>query len=142
MEKRFSTIKNLEDIKRFLFAGKAIITLESSVTGKHFTFKVKQAKKDDVTSPFFVSVLSGEDTYLYIGIINAERNKFNLTKNSKVGSDALSYKAFKYFFELLITGKQNPGLNVFHSGVCGRCGKSLTTPESIERGLGPECSKK
>jgi hypothetical protein len=28
------------------------------------------------------------------------------------------------------------------SGCCGVCNRSLTTPESIEAGIGPECSKK
>jgi len=27
------------------------------------------------------------------------------------------------------------------SGSCGVCGKKLTTPESLERGIGPECAK-
>jgi hypothetical protein len=28
------------------------------------------------------------------------------------------------------------------AGRCFRCGETLTTPESIERGLGPKCFKK
>jgi hypothetical protein len=36
-----------------------------------------------------------------------------------------------------------PGsVDVLHSGRCGRCGRTLTTPDSIERGLGPECAHK
>ena len=27
-----------------------------------------------------------------------------------------------------------------HSGSCGRCGRKLTVPESIDTGLGPECA--
>jgi len=27
-------------------------------------------------------------------------------------------------------------------GICARCGRTLTNPESIARGLGPECAKK
>ena len=34
-----------------------------------------------------------------------------------------------------------PTVKVFHSGKCGKCGKKLTTPESIKSGLGPYCSK-
>jgi hypothetical protein len=30
-------------------------------------------------------------------------------------------------------------LEVWHEGRCGACGRRLTVPESIERGLGPEC---
>jgi len=28
---------------------------------------------------------------------------------------------------------------VFHEGACGRCGRTLTVPESIASGFGPEC---
>jgi hypothetical protein len=28
-----------------------------------------------------------------------------------------------------------------HEGKCGRCGRLLTVPSSIESGIGPECSK-
>ena len=31
---------------------------------------------------------------------------------------------------------------VYHVGKCGKCGKKLTTPESILTGLGPTCSNK
>jgi hypothetical protein len=33
-------------------------------------------------------------------------------------------------------------LEVWHEGRCGRCGRRLTVPESIESGLGPECATK
>lgn len=145
MDKKFKTLTNLEDIKNFVYGGNATITLESGKTNKHFTFKVKAAKKDDKTSPFFVSVLSGTDNYSnfsYVGVIKSDKKEFKLTQKSKVSSDAISYKAFNYFFNQLLKGKINTDLNVYHSGKCGRCGRKLTTPESLERGLGPECSKR
>lgn len=33
-------------------------------------------------------------------------------------------------------------LQVWHEGRCGRCGRKLTVPSSIETGLGPECAGK
>lgn len=30
-------------------------------------------------------------------------------------------------------------MNFYHMGICGRCGRALTTPESITRGIGPVC---
>ncbi len=135
---------NLEDIKNFVFGGNSTITLESGKTQKHFTFKVKAAKKDDKTSPYFVSVLSGADnysSYSYVGVISSDKKEFKLTQKSKVSSDDISYKAFNFFSQLL-KGKINADLNIYHSGKCGRCGRKLTTPESILRGLGPECSKR
>jgi len=119
--------------------------LESAKTGKWFTFRIRKSKKDDENSPFFVSVLSGPDNfanYSYIGVITSDKKTFKLTQKSKVSSDAISYKAFNFFFVQLVNGKIHEDLRVYHSGKCGRCGRKLTTPESINRGLGPECMKK
>lgn len=133
---------NINDIKNFVLAGNATVTLKSGVSGKHFTFKIKKAK-DENKKLFFVSVLTGTDnesSYTYMGVIS--NNTFSLTKKSKIKEDALSYKAFVFFFSNLMKNKVHPDLTVFHSGTCGRCGRKLTTPESITLGLGPECMKR
>ena len=143
MEK--TLLKNIENIKNFIYGGNATVTLESAKSGKHYTFKVKVAKKDDDTAPYFVSVMSGTDnhsSFSYIGIIPSDRKSFKLTQKSKVSKDAISYKAFNYFFSQLIKGDLNPDLNIYHSGTCGRCGRKLTHPKSIITGIGTECSKK
>jgi hypothetical protein len=140
-----SIISDIQDIKNFVFGGNATVTLESAISGKHFTFKVRVAKKDDDTAPYFVSVLNGPDNYTnysYLGIISSDKKTFKLTQKSKIGVDALSFKAFNFFFNQIMNDKLNPDLKVYHSGKCGRCGKKLTTPSSIEKGIGPECLKK
>ena len=136
-------LESVEDIKRFITAGNAIITLESKRTGRWFTYRIKKAKKDkDVdNAPLFVSVLVGSDnenSYTYMGTI-FNGNTFKLTKNSKIGKDALSYKAFTFFFNLLQNNKVHEEMSVYHRGICGRCGKTLTVPESLINGFGPEC---
>lgn len=137
---------SVENVKMFLVGGKAILTLESKKTGRWFTYRIKRAKKDDEKSPFFVSVLTGmnnDSAYTYMGtIFNNDKLSFKLTKNSKIGEDALSYKAFNFFFSLLMENKLHSDLVVYHRGVCGRCGRALTVPESLITGLGPECRKK
>jgi len=135
---------NIDDIKRFITGGKAIMTLESNKTGRWFTYRIKKAKKDEDNSPFFVSVLTGNDNesaYTYMGTIFKNDNKylFKLTKNSKIGEDALSYKGFNFFFNLLMNNKVHEDMTIYHRGVCGRCGRILTVPESLVTGLGPEC---
>ena len=138
-------LENVEDIKRFIIGGKAIMTLESKRTGSWFTYKIKKAKKDDANSPFFVSVLTGvnnESAYTYMGTIfnNDNKLKFILTKNSKIGEDALSYKAFNFFFKLLLENKLHDEIAIYHRGICCVCGRALTTPESLKNGIGPFCS--
>lgn len=143
--KNLTKIVDIENIKNFLFAGNAIITLRSRKTNKHLTFKVKASKKDEADSVFFVSVLSGPDNtsnYSYIGIIGSDKKTFKITQKSKVSSDAVSYQAFSFFLKNIINNKLHADLEVYHSGRCGRCGKLLTDPDSIKRGLGPHCSTK
>jgi hypothetical protein len=36
----------------------------------------------------------------------------------------------------------HPQLIVHHENHCGRCGRTLTVPESVERGIGPDCLAK
>ena len=128
-----------------MIGGKAIMTLESKISGRWFTYRIKKAKKDEEKTPFFVSVLTGvdnESAYTYMGtIFNNDKLSFKLTKNSKIGEDALSYKAFNFFFNYLMNNKLHEDMRVYHRGVCGRCGKTLTIPESLIDGLGPECKR-
>lgn len=145
MDNKYKQIRDIQDIKNFVFGGNSTVTLESAKTGKHFTFKVRKAKKDDDNSLFFVSLLNGPDNYTnysYVGVISSDKQTFKLTQKSKVSTDALSYKAFNFFFVQLVNNKLHDDLRVYHSGKCGRCGRKLTVPSSIEKGLGPECSNK
>ena len=136
-------IYNFQDIYDFTFAGNCTITIESGNTGKWFTFKIKHADKKNPTSPYFVSLLTGPQNttdFKYIGVI-FDRNTFKLSQKSKMSLDSIPFKAFDYFFKHLIKGYIPENLFVYHSGTCGCCGRKLTTPESISRGLGPVCSK-
>lgn len=139
-------LENIEDIKRFIFAGKAILTLESRRTGTWFTYKIRKAK-DNKESPYFVSVLTGKNNefaYTYMGTIFNNNGHFvlRLTKNSKIGENSLSYKAFDFFFNLINKNLLHEEINIYHKGVCCSCGRTLTTPESLKRGIGPFCGGK
>jgi Family of unknown function (DUF6011) len=143
---RFQTIA---DAKAFALAGNAIITLQSLRSGTHFTYKVvspsaeKQEQKGYTPEQvWFVKLLtsgsadSGE--WSYIGMIKPNQGFF-LTRASKMRPESACVKAFRFFFE---STELHSGLVVHHEGHCGRCGRTLTVPESIERGIGPECAAK
>lgn len=133
---KFSSIA---DAKAFALAGNAIITLQSLRTGAHFTYKIRLAKDGDA---HFVSLLSNgsadEGDFRYLGLI--KNGMFRLTRNSKVNEQAASYKAFEWFWNMVRDGIPTE-LVVRHEGKCGRCGRTLTVPESIDQGIGPECIK-
>lgn len=132
----------------FIKAGKAIISVLNEATGAHRTFKVTKPKQGGV---FFVRILSNKDhederhRWLYVGMIT-ERDRFVLTRKSAVDKGSIEFKSFDWLLNAAKRWKSGsaeyPTVKVFHEGKCGRCGRPLTDPASIERGYGPECVKR
>jgi len=142
-----------EEIKNFIFAGKAIFTIQSSRSGIYFTYMMKLPSENkgmtDKAPPkkdlYFVGVLRGpnnESDYSYLGIVVRDGNswKFTQTKKSQIKPDSLSCVAFKYFFDRIVRNHIDPQMKFFHMNLCGKCGRTLTTPESVELGIGPVCA--
>lgn len=134
-----------EQVERFMMSGNATLTVISLRTGTRFTYKVKRPDDFKPERPsWFVSVLNGSDNehdFAYIGLITgAAEPAFRLTKGSKLADSAPSVVAFSYFSRFLfMRDAVSPLLEVWHEGRCGRCGRKLTVPESVEQGFGPEC---
>jgi hypothetical protein len=132
------------EAKAFALAGNAILTLQSLKTGVHYTYKVTASKPEEgKQGVHFVKLLTSgsadEGEFTYLGIIRA--NRFMLTKASKANEDSGCFKAFDFFWNRT-NGVMPPQLVVRHEGRCGRCGRTLTVPESIDLGIGPECAAK
>lgn len=128
----------------FILAGKAIFTLRSTKTGTRYTYKVCKAEaKPGWPDTWFVKYLAGSDNdadYMYLGMIR--NGQFTLTAKSRVREDSLIYKAFAWTFGRMMAGQDTSAVEVWHASRCGRCGRTLTVPESIATGLGPECAAK
>lgn len=126
----------IQDVRAFLLAGRALFTIRSVKTGARFTFKVVRKDSSDM---WHVRVLSGPDNcsdYNYIGFIGRTGNQFFAKKRKGGGySSSPSVKAFSWFLQNV----DSPMVEVWHEGRCGRCGRRLTVPESLETGFGPEC---
>lgn len=129
----------MKDWRLFIKAGHAIFTLENTKTGGRFTYKVTRAKQ--YTDVWYVSVLNGpnnERDYLYIGSIR--RTTFGLTPASRVTGNAKSFRVFEWLNRIANMGTDlPPNVKIWHANRCGRCGRALTVPESVEWGFGPEC---
>lgn len=138
-----SSMLSKNNAKAFALAGNATITLQSGVTGRHYTYKITKHKEND--NLFFVKCLYGPDNtsdYRYIGCYYSDTKVFNPYKEYKEITKAMwprPVRVAAYFFENIDNIPDK--LYVYHEGKCGKCGRKLTTPESIERGLGPECYK-
>ena len=130
----------------FLLAGNAHVTFQSRRTGTRFTYRVRQAPArhyDQRRPPHFVAVLTGSDNengYSYLGCIY-DRTRYAHGRKSYVAKDAPSAVAFAWVWRKLMAGEMHPELGVWHEGRCGKCGRRLTTPESIAIGLGPTCAR-
>lgn len=145
----------------FILAGNAIFTLQNAETGARFTYKVTLAKRGshDRPRPWFVSVLTGsnnEEDYTYLGCIwkvegmNSGLPSYARTSKSPVSEGAPSQKGAAWLVKRIAEHLAAPvvfqnlkaPMSIFHEGRCGRCGRLLTVPESIENGLGPICAEK
>ncbi len=128
------------NLRDFILAGNATFTVRSEKTGNRFTFKVRQPNN---SVPHFVSVLSGTDNendFTFLGAIFNE--KFYQPSAKKVSLSSPSAIAAKWVVSRVIAGQSLAGCEVWHEGKCGRCGRKLTVPESIETGIGPECLRR
>lgn len=140
--------------KEFITAGKAIFTVELPAEFQqdrpHYTYQVRLKKaKGNYPDTFFVSLLTGPDNtsdYSYIGILNSRTGEVRTTAKSKFPPETFPVRLINRIFSRIWEKNteiiESNGFNLHHEGRCGRCGRRLTVPESIETGLGPECAGK
>lgn len=125
----------------FFTGGKAVFTV-SNPTGEHYTYKIL---KPDSASPFFVSLLAGPNNtedFTYIGVFMPQMATLKMTRASEMNENSMPVKVFKWAVQQLFLKKEIPeGYRIQHEGLCCRCGRALTVPESIDDGIGPECKK-
>lgn len=129
--------------KQFALAGNARFTIVSKRTQTRFTFRVRRPSED---KPWFVSVLTGSDNesdYTFLGTIFPD-GTYRKSPKSKITGLAPSAQGFDWFWNRHVLAPDvfdllPANVDVHHEGRCGRCGRALTVPESIESGFGPEC---
>lgn len=128
----------------------------TSPKGGHRTFNVAHWSPDKDTRQ--VSVLAGPDnTRNYQGFGFVKPNGIVIWKRLRgpvafsVNRWSADYSAHEKFahmvWNLLAEGGNaqqylDLGYEVHGEAACFRCGRKLTTPESIERGIGPVCEAK
>ncbi len=143
--------------KTFVLAGDATFTLELPATyaethqlKPHYTFNVNMKEADGkFPDTWFVKLLTGPDNksdYSYVGMVEPFNGNVRLTRASKLTADSLVYKLLLRTLSRVWKDEQSAlaehGFKLHHEGRCGRCGKPLTTPLSVERGIGPDCWEK
>jgi hypothetical protein len=137
-----------ENVIDYILAGKCIITLKSKNTGTRFTYKILAPRdvRPELAEIWFVNVLTGSNNnadYTYMGQIKEENGTLNFWrgKKSPIGSEAPSFIAWNFVWKFFREKKDHPQLEIWHEGQCCRCGRRLTDPDSIERGMGSDCAQ-
>lgn len=125
---------DIDLISTFMYSGRAVFTIQSETTGNYHTYKVFCKKEGE---PYFVSLLINGD-YKYLGYI--KRGEYNTSAKSCRDIDHSAHKMFRFLMGSLRYGKLHSKMSFYHEGRCGRCGRPLTNPESIRRGLGATCA--
>ena len=138
----------------FMLAGCSEFIMKSGKTGHKLRYKLDkklstQMKNSDGSLGgdyiYWLNTAESNGTFVYAGVLFFD----NKTKQFKFGKGArgnLNYndvrvKSILYVLNRLYKGETSVNVEIYHVGKCGRCGKRLTDPESIERGLGPMCAK-
>lgn len=128
----------------FLLAGRAVCTL-TTAQGR-WTYRI--TRKDDGVRPpvYFVSVLTGpnnERDYTYLGVFDPDSGSVRVTAKSAYTPESPVVSCLNLAGQSIWSRGRLPlGFELHHEGRCGRCGRTLTVPESIATGLGPECATK
>lgn len=125
---------------KFFSAGRAVFTVDNG-KGTHYTFRIGRKNEDQ---PLFVGLLTGpdnENSFTYLGIFKPETNEIRLTAKSRYTDETLPVKVVRWAVKAVAANKIPEGYFIQHAGKCCRCGRTLTTPESVNRGWGPECDK-
>lgn len=122
-----------KDALKFILAGNAYFVLINEKTGNRFAYKMV-----DVDKKPGVYYLSVYHDHTYLGAVN-EHGYFPHKPEAKHPFNI----AFEWLYKYLSTDPARIPDTVFiyHMGQCGRCGRTLTTPDSIAQGFGPECIK-
>jgi hypothetical protein len=135
------------DLKQFVLGGKAILTLLNTETGNRRTYSIWRSKNGS----FYVSTRGDAEAikkdhkgWSKVGWIpDTDKPRFVHTRYSEVNKTSMAFRGFEWLWRKIVKGDGLPPMMVvYHEGHCGRCGRSLTDPESIDRGFGPECFKK
>ena len=131
-----------EEIYQYLSGGEGIVTLLSP-TGVHrvYAFNKPRCASKFPKDVLFVYVQVSSGLWIYVGMW-IQHKGFYLTRASNYFADSPIVKGIEYIIKMA-TGKiTRTPMKLFHCGVCSICGRKLTSPKSIARGMGPECRKR
>lgn len=128
---------------RMLAAGEVTATVVSP-TGEHATFYLRALSRTEDGW----ERLPSADAEMIVWSAAKRGQRIGTMRPTGTGTMVMRWKvnptdavldAFGAFTAHLATGVTPTGWQVRSADACGRCGRELTDPESIARGIGPDC---
>lgn len=130
--------------RQFITSGDAIFTIVGKTS--RYTYRATISEPDaNGRTCTFLSLLAGPDNlndYVYVGLLDTDHGVIKLTRKSRMTADSGPVKALGWVLTRIWRGADIQPARIYHVGRCGRCGRALTVPASIESGFGPECMAK
>lgn len=134
-------LKGKSAIYNYIHGAHGALTLKSP-SGKHHTYTFHPpygSENKRFYSDVFVYCVTQANHEACVGVINSRG--FWHIKTSKFSASSEVFKGANYLYQMACKDFDTP-MEVYHEGICGCCGRKLTHPDSIERGVGPSCFRK
>jgi hypothetical protein len=135
-QESFGSVANTSTIKKGFF------TVEAEGV-RHRTFRVKTSRNGKSA----IGLMTGSNNlkdYTWFGYLNGSDIRFWTTPSVAFGVPAtlpISNDEVRECWAAIVGDTDAAGLRFAREYQnCSRCGKVLTTPESLDRGIGPECA--
>lgn len=124
--------EHLADLPKLLIAGNALLTFQSRATGNHLTFHIVEAVEKGLYKVYHKGKV--------IGLIHSKLYQFEIYPKAITFTPAQD--GFAWIWKYCVFPEQlDKYLIIYNEGKCVRCGRTLTTPESVSMSIGPECAK-
>lgn len=142
-EHQDSAMRDPERMARQLAAGHLTVTITNTTKGHHRTLRFKPTKRGDAWDGRAWFVKDGE-VYVGMAIVDRDSGLLELRRTRGSTTDRAALYAAGLVVAMLdrkvaVDEVRGHSYQLVAASTCGRCNRELTDPESIERGIGPEC---
>tara|TARA_B100000212_G_C27272776_1_gene489534 strand:- start:358 stop:813 length:456 start_codon:yes stop_codon:yes gene_type:complete len=118
----------------------ATATIVNEATGNRITVRFRKPKGFKAVLVDLMTGSDNEESFSFIGTLAGEQVRISPKQRTDAQKAHLAAKVINWTIAHAEADDLRT-VRVLHSGSCGRCGRKLTVPESIDSGLGPECAK-
>lgn len=129
---------------RMLAGGRLTVTMTSKRTNQHITLEFTSKKEQKHGFPKWKPVLFAEASHVFVKT-NGEDRVGTYYPNSQYfyaardADPARVWAAEQTLYAVTKGLLETDKFTLKEANYCGKCGRELTDPVSIERGLGPDC---